>query len=128
VSSALLSAGLRAKPGLAVEKETVRFDAMRGAIAQAKETIGRDIHQENHGIATKHLKKMYWSLGVELPDDAAGMGSIDRLSTWRGAQAHHAIGAETVPAVGDLTAAVGECLKVAKAVRRGCIEALGSRR
>lgn len=124
-SVAVLAMTIAEGKGLDTEKCATLFEAQRDAIARAKKALGKHAADQNNGIAPKYLRKLFWSLGVELPDDASGLGSIQTLATWRGDQAHHSVGAAKVQSVEAVLETVGVCIGVARTVKKSSIRALG---
>ncbi len=126
-SVAVLGMALSESSGIDTNGGTL-FDAQRHAIDKAKKVLGKQAAEQNNGIAPKYLRKLFWSIGIELPDDANGLGSIQTLATWRGDQAHHSSGAAKVVSVQDVLNTVEVCLGVAKALKKSAIRALAHKR
>jgi hypothetical protein len=77
ISSAALCMALECGPGVEKEKgPLVMFNSHFAALLAAKATLSARIHQQNNGIAPKHLREMLWPLGVELPDPATQRSGV----------------------------------------------------
>jgi hypothetical protein len=127
-SVAVLAMAISEGNGLAVEGGGTLFDAQRCAIEKAKKALGKQAADQNNGIAPKYLRKLFWSVGVELPDEANGLGSIQTLATWRGDQAHHSVGVAKVVSVEDALKTVEVCLGVARILKKSSVRALAHKR
>lgn len=63
-------------------------DYILDRIKGQKSAISTLAMKNNHGIGLKYLCKMFLPLGIDIPHDAKTIGSLERLTTTRGAFAH----------------------------------------
>lgn len=63
-------------------------DYILDRIKVQKSAISTLAMKNNHGIGLKYLSKMFLPLGIDIPHDAKTIGSLEQLTTTRGAFAH----------------------------------------
>jgi hypothetical protein len=94
------------------------FDILRKALDKARTDISRSIN-ENNGISTRHLRSLFYPLGVDVPDDPLLVGSLDLVITIRHEWAHQSrFGAKVTKSAQDVQTAVADCLKLAEKLAR----------
>jgi hypothetical protein len=89
------------------------YDIVRHALSEAKELRSKAI-EGNNGITPRHLKELFYPLGVDVPADPVMTASLDLLVTMRHQWAHQfRHGAKVVKSAADAQVAVADCLKFA---------------
>lgn len=90
------------------------YDNVRINLAEAKADVSKLIEQ-NHGIATKHLRSMFGPLGIDISDDAVQVASLELLVSLRHQWAHqYRFGAKVTKSANDVKQAVADCLLLAE--------------
>jgi hypothetical protein len=84
------------------EEHTLAFDRLRAELQEAVQDLSKAVY-ENHGASMQHLRRLFYPLGVDIPDDARWKGSLETLSRLRGEIAHRrTLGATVIPSATDL--------------------------
>ena len=108
-ASALL---YQAVPSLDDSRTTV-YDNIREALDEANRALSRVI-RDNNGITPRHLKGLFYPLGVNVPSDPVLTGSLEAVISMRHYWAHqYRHGASVIKSAADARLAVGDCLKFA---------------
>ncbi|MGA9543538.1 MAG: HEPN domain-containing protein [Candidatus Sulfotelmatobacter sp.] len=90
------------------------FDILRTALDEAKKNISRDIN-ENNGISTRHLRSLFYPIGVDVPNDPVLVGSLELVIAIRHEWAHRSrFGASVPKSAKDAHNAVSDCIKLAE--------------
>jgi hypothetical protein len=90
------------------------YENIRLALASANQTQSIAI-RDNNGIALKHVRELFYPLGVDVPNDPVLTGSIDMIVTMRHQWAHqYRFGTKIVKSAKDAMIAVADCLEFAK--------------
>lgn len=90
------------------------FDMLRTALDDAKTNISRAIN-DNNGISTRHLRSLFYPLGVDVPNDSVLVGSLELVIAIRHEWAHRSRFGATVPkSAKDAYNAVSDCIKLAE--------------
>jgi hypothetical protein len=90
------------------------FDMLRKALDDAKTNISRAIN-ENNGISTRHLRSLFYPLGVDVPNDPVLVGSLELVIAIRHQWAHRSrFGANVPKSAKDAHNAVSDCIKLAE--------------
>ena len=92
------------------------FTYIRNASDEAKKHFSKYLYEDNHGVSTKHLRQMLLSVGMNVPDNARWLGSLNQLAKQRGVQAHRR-DVEKVPAPEDAALWVKDCLELCTQIR-----------
>ncbi len=91
------------------------FDQVRLALDNGKQTLSKLLHKENNGVSQKHLRALFYSVGIEVPTDPVLVSSLQRLVTARHEGAHGKVfGATVVMSAQDAKIVVEDCLKLAE--------------
>jgi hypothetical protein len=114
VTRATASILLSMSPPTAPNGPEAVFDTLRKALDEAKTNISRVI-SNNNGISTRHLRSLFYPLGVDVPDDPVLVGSLDLVITIRHEWAHRGrFGAKVTKSAQDVHTAVTDCLTLAE--------------
>lgn len=90
------------------------YDNIRLALAAENQTQSNTI-RDNNGIALKHVRELFYPLGVDVPNDPVLTASIDMIVSMRHHWAHQSrFGTKIVKSAKDATIAVADCLQFAK--------------
>ena len=90
------------------------FDTVRKALEEAKADISHAIN-ENNGVSTRHLRSLFYPLGVDVPEDPMLVGSLELVIKIRHEWAHQSrFGAKDVKSARDVRTAVSDCLTLAE--------------
>ena len=101
-------------PKLDAAKHVTTFNSIRTALDAAKQSLSNSI-RDNNGIALKHVRDLFYPLGVDVPDDPILTASIDMIVSIRHQWAHQSrFGTKIVKSANDVTTAVADCLEFAK--------------
>ncbi len=104
-------------PGIS-DTPTSIFDNLRSSLAEAKEAVSKRIH-ENNGVTPRHLRELFYPLGVDVPTDAVQTASVELLVGIRHQWAHqYRYGAKVVKPAKDVQLAVTDCIKFADDLRK----------
>ncbi len=97
---------------------TGAYDRVREELDRLKPPFSRFITKDNHGMSLKYLKKLFYPLGVDIPNDVRMMASLDTLAGLRGALAHTSTrGAKKHLDPRDTIEIVNDCLDLAEAMK-----------
>ena len=120
IASLLLFQGSPAAPDV----PTTIFDNLRTSLAAAKETVSRAIH-ENNGISPRHLRGLFYPLGVDVPTDAVQTASLDLLVRIRHQWAHQFRfgGARVLKSARDIQVTIKDCIDFADGLRKNAAAA-----
>jgi hypothetical protein len=101
------------------DEPTTIFDNLRVALAAAKESVSRSIH-ENNGISPRHLRVLFYPLGVDVPTDAVQTASLDLLVRIRHQWAHQFRfgGAQVLRSARDIQLTINDCIAFADDLRQ----------
>jgi hypothetical protein len=87
---------------------------MLKALDEAKTSISRSIN-DNNGISTRHLRSLFYPLGVDVSEDPVLVGSLDLVIAIRHEWAHRSrFGAKVTKSAKDVHTAVTDCLTLAE--------------
>jgi len=90
------------------------YDNLRLALDEANEAHSKSI-EGNNGITPRHLRSLFYPLGVDLPADPVLTSSLDLVVKMRHQWAHQfRYGAKVVKSAADAQVAVLDCLKYAE--------------
>lgn len=93
------------------------FDRIRLALKAAKSSMSISGINENHGISIRHLRKLFYPVGVDLPP-IPEISSASTLFDARCEVAHHATwAAKKQKDPGSVRQLVEDCLKVAEEMK-----------
>ncbi len=95
--------------------EEQAFRRVLDRLNKAKSDHSQTIHN-SHGAGLKFLRKMYYPLGIDIPDDVRLNEALKRLSSLRGEFAHKR-SVTRVPAPEDVKKDVDDCLELARRIR-----------
>lgn len=110
-ASALL---YQAAPAIDPGSKVTIYDNLRDALTAANKALSHAI-RENNGITPKHLKQLFFPLGVDVPGNPVLTGSLESLITMRHFWAHqYRHGVAVVKTAADARLAVGDCVKFAE--------------
>jgi hypothetical protein len=85
----------------------------------AKEAHSLATH-ENNGVGSRHLKNLFYPLGLDIPSDPLLAGSLETLITMRHQWAHQfRFGAKVVKSADDARTVVTDCLAFARRLSVG---------
>ena len=114
VTRATASILLSQSPRVAPESPEAVFDILRIALEEAKTAISRAIY-DNNGVSTRHLRSLFYPLGVDVPEDSVLVASLDLVIAIRHEWAHQSrFGAKVTKSARDVHTAVADCLKLAE--------------
>jgi RiboL-PSP-HEPN len=114
VTRATASILLSQSPPAAPTGPTTIFDTVRTALDEAKTNISRTIN-DNNGISTRHLRSLFYPLGVDVPEDPILVGSLELVIAIRHEWAHRSrFGASVTKSAQDVRTAVADCLTLAE--------------
>jgi RiboL-PSP-HEPN len=114
VTPATASILLSQSPPAAPDGPQLVFDILRTALDGAKTNISRAVN-ENNGISTRHLRSLFYPLGVDVPNDPVMIGSLELIIAIRHQWAHRSRFGATVPkSAKDAQNAIADCIKFAE--------------
>jgi hypothetical protein len=107
----------QSSPGTPDAPTTV-FDKLRVSLTEAKNDLSRTI-RDNHGITPRHLRQLFYPLGVDVPTDAVQTGSLELLVQIRHQWAHQfRFGAQVLRSARDIRVTAYDCVAFADDLRR----------
>ena len=116
VTRATASILLTQSPPATPDNPRLVFDMLRTALDDAKASISGTIH-ENNGISTRHLRALFYPVGVDVPEDPILVGSLDLIIKIRHEWAHRSrFGAKVAKSAKDAQTAVADCIKLAEKI------------
>jgi hypothetical protein len=90
------------------------YNQLRTALNEAKAAASNAVNQ-NNGITVQHLRTLFYPLGVNVPDDAPLIASLDSVVAMRHHWAHqYRFGAVVARAARDAQLQVSDCLVFAE--------------
>jgi hypothetical protein len=114
VTPATASILLTQTPPATPDSPQLVFDMLRTALDGAKTNISRAIN-ENNGISPRHLRSLFYPLGVDVPNDPVLVGSLELVIAIRHQWAHRSrFGANVPKSAKDAQNAVSDCIKLAE--------------
>lgn len=101
-------------PKLDASKHITAFDNLRDTLAAANSSQSTAI-KDNNGIALKHVRELFYPLGVDVPNDPVLTASLDSVVSIRHQWAHqYRYGAKVIKSAQDAKTAVDDCLTFAR--------------
>jgi len=99
------------------------FSNLRTALRDAKSEASKQIAQ-NNGITPAHLRALFRPLGVDVPEDAVLVASLDLLVSLRHQWAHqYRFGGRVLKSAHDVKKTVADCLDLAERLATGATAA-----
>ena len=105
------------------EAPTTIFDNLRVSLDEAKESVSKAI-RENNGITPRHLRELFYPLGVDVPTAAVQTASLELLVRIRHQWAHQfRFGAQVLRSAKDIKVTADDCIAFADDLRRKAADA-----
>lgn len=102
--------------------EQLLYDYIREKLKDEKNSLSKQIKENNHGIGLKYLKKLLIPLGLDLPHDLKHVGSLNQLTKLRGGFAHTSFRACSTISPDDARVCVDDvyemCMKLTDDVKK----------
>ena len=92
------------------------FEYIRQDIDRRKTAFSKVLF-ENNGISSKYLRQMLLPVGLNVPDNARWLGSLNQLAKQRGETAHRGQ-VRVIPAPNDVLEWVRDCLEMCAQIHR----------
>jgi hypothetical protein len=100
-------------------KPSTAFERVRAELDRLKSPFSTFITRDSHGISLKYLMKLFYPLGVDIPNDMRMLGSLETFTELRGFVAHRATrGAKKHLDPGDTRNIVMDCLDLAAELKK----------
>lgn len=96
--------------------ETSFFTHIRLASEKAFSAFSKYLRIQNHGVSVKYLRHMLLSVGLEVPDNARWLGSLNQLAGQRGDSAHK-FHVKKIPSPDDAKIWVQDCMEMFAKIR-----------
>jgi hypothetical protein len=100
-------------------REQTLFEYIRHATNRRKRSFSQFLAQ-NNGVSSKYLRQMLLPVGLNVPDNARWLGSLNQLAKQRGEQAHRGH-VRTVPSPDDALEWVTDCLEMCTHIRNKAV-------
>jgi hypothetical protein len=92
------------------------FTHIRLASDDARAAFSTFLRTQNHGVSVKYLRHMLLSVGLDVPDNARWLGSLNKLAGQRGDLAHKSH-VKKMPSPEDAKTWVRDCMEMFAKVR-----------
>ena len=92
------------------------FTHIRLASDEARNAFSKYLRIQNHGVSVKYLRHMLLSVGLEVPDNARWLGSLNQLAGQRGDLAHKSH-VKKIPSPDDAQIWVRDCMEMFARIR-----------
>jgi hypothetical protein len=103
-------------PSMECNSQEGAYDRIRRSLNDIRQTVSRSVN-ENTGVDIAHLRKLFYPLGVDIPEVPPCMSALAKLVTLRHEVAHRNRHAASVRRTAMEVKEYGErCLELAKAI------------